>query len=70
MTTKNKAADAEAKSKTAPAPAKVEGRRVEVLSASLKSTYGTAARGARVNMTKADAEMFEADGRVRILGAL
>lgn len=42
--------------------------RCEVLEQGFKSSAGTAALGARINLSEADAEMFEKKGKVRILG--
>lgn len=52
------------------APAKAKDVRVEVLRHGFRSLYGTAARNARINMKKADADMFAKSGDVRILGTI
>ncbi len=70
MSDETKAAPAAKKDGAAAKVAKPEARRVEVLRNGFKSTYGTAARGARINMKLADAEMFAKSGDVRILGAI
>lgn len=53
--------------KKAPA-AKVKAMRCEVLENGFKSRAGTAARGARINLSADDATLFEKAGKVRILG--